>query len=195
MAHQSVELKSISALEGYKLLTNLVVPRPIALVSTIGADGVPNLAPFSFFMLGGSNPASLMISPTLTGKGLMKDTLRNIRETGEFVVNLVNREMADDMNQTSRSLPANESEWSWTKFAALPSSMVKPERVAESPAHLECKLFDVIEHGHGPNAARYVIGEVLMAHFEDAGGGLIARLGGPGYLDLDTVESFELPRP
>lgn len=195
MAHQSIELKSISPLDGYKLLTNLVVPRPIALVSTIGADGVPNLAPFSFFMLGGSNPASLMISPTLTGKGLMKDTLRNIRETGEFVVNLVTREMADDMNQTSRSLPANESEWSWTKFAALPSSMVAPERVSESPVHLECKLFQVVEHGQGPNAARYVIGEVLMAHYEDSGSGLIARLGGPGYLDLGTVESFELPRP
>jgi flavin reductase (DIM6/NTAB) family NADH-FMN oxidoreductase RutF len=195
MAHQSVELKSISSLEGYKLLTNLVVPRPIALVSTIGADGVPNLAPFSFFMLGGSNPASLMISPTLTGKGRMKDTLRNIRETGEFVVNLVTREMADDMNQTSRNLPANESEWSWTKFAALPSSMIAPERVLESPVHLECKLFDVVEHGQGPNAARYVIGEVLMVHFKDSESGLIARLGGPGYLDLGTVESFELPRP
>jgi len=195
MAHQSIELKSISPLDGYKLLTNLVVPRPIALVSTIGADGVPNLAPFSFFMLGGSNPASLMISPTLTGKGLMKDTLRNIRETGEFVVNLVTREMADDMNQTSRNLPANESEWSWTKFAALPSSMIAPERVLESPVHLECKLFEVVEHGQGPNAARYVIGEVLMAHFEDSGSGLIARLGGPEYVDLGTVESFELQRP
>jgi flavin reductase (DIM6/NTAB) family NADH-FMN oxidoreductase RutF len=146
-------------------------------------------------MLGGSNPPSLMISPTLTSQAQPKDTLRNIRETGEFVVNLVSRAMVEDMNQTSRPLPSAESEWDWTSFTAVPSDHVLPARVLESPAQLECRLYDVVEHGLGPNAARYVIGEVHVVHHRELMPRLVARLGGPDYLDTAAFEVFSLARP
>jgi len=191
----SVDLRTVESLAAYKLLTNLVTPRPIALVSTVSASGVENLAPFSFFMRGGSNPPSLMISPTLNGRGEPKDTLRNIRETGEFVVNCVSRALAPQMNETSRPLAPEESEWDWTQFTPAPGVFVQPARVAESPVQLECRLFTVVEHGQGPNAARYVIGEVLAVHYAEETPSLIARLGGADYLDTNDADRFTLPRP
>jgi flavin reductase (DIM6/NTAB) family NADH-FMN oxidoreductase RutF len=85
----SIELGELSSSDAYRLLSTLIVPRPIAFVSTLSREGIPNLAPFSYFMVGGANPPSLMFSPTTTQGGQEKDTLRNCRETGEFVVNLV----------------------------------------------------------------------------------------------------------
>ena len=181
--------------EAYALLTRVVQPRPIALVSTLSLAGVPNLAPFSFFMAGGSNPPSVCYSPTLNGEGEEKDSLRNVRETGEFVVNTVHRAMADGMNAASASLGPGESEWSLTGFTALASELVRPARVAESLAQLECRLFEVIAHGDGPTAARYVIGEVVRLHLDEAAFETIARLGGKDYLDTATGRTFALNRP
>jgi flavin reductase (DIM6/NTAB) family NADH-FMN oxidoreductase RutF len=179
----------------YRLLTQLVVPRPIALVSSVSAAGVQNLAPFSFFMVGGSNPGSVVISPTLNGKGQPKDTLRNIRATGHFVVNLVDRAMVEGMNQASRSLPADESEWGWTVFRAISCLHGPAWRVDDAPASVECRLHQVVEHGVGPSAARYVIGEVLAVHVARLDGALVARLGGPSYLDLADGTTFSIARP
>jgi len=188
---------------GYGFLTTLIVPRPIAFVSTLSSSGVANLAPFSFFMAGGANPLSLMIAPVLNRDLSEKDSLRNIRETGEFVVNIVTRTMAEGMNTTSFAFPADESEWPHSGFTPLPSFNVSPARVLESPAQLECKLFQVVEHGDGALAGRYIIGEVVAIHVrEDLMEGdvitppqPISRLGGPDYLDLASGEIFVLKRP
>lgn len=182
--------------ESYRVLSNLVIPRPIALVSSISQLGITNLAPFSFFVVGGANPPSVVFSPVLGNEG-EKDTLKNIRETKEFVINLVHREMTDGMNQASRSLPAEESEWDISGFEGIESSIVKPKRVANSQVQLECTLHEIVEHGTGAGAARYIIGEVVaihrhinLAHFNP-----ISRLGGPDYLDLSDGQIFQLERP
>ena len=179
----------------YGLLTRVVQPRPIAFVSTLGESGVANLAPFSFFMAGGSNPPSLCFSPVLGGGGVEKDTLRNVRETGEFTINAVDRAMADGMNATSAPLAPEESEWGPSGFTPLASEIVAPARVAESPAQMECRLFAILEHGRGPTAARYVVGEVLRLHVREGAFETISRLGGPDYLDTATGERFGLRRP
>lgn len=165
---------------------------------------MPNLAPFSFFMAGGANPPSVAFSPVLDGQGREKDTLRNVLATGEFVVNVVHREMAERMNATSWSFPPEASEWEASGLTPLASDLVHPARVAESFVQMECRLHQIVEHGDGPSAARYVIGEVACFHVASdllSEGrkvpdlGLIARLGGPDYLDGATGQRFTLPRP
>lgn len=194
-------MADLSSLESYELLASIVVPRPIAFVSTCTESGTPNLAPFSFFMAGGSNPPSLMYSPTLNKEGEPKDSLRNVLATQEFVVNTVHREMAHGMNASSFEYPAEDSEWAVSGFTPVESVSVRPPRVLESLAQFECRLFRVVEHGDGPNAARYVIGEVLYTHLHPALAAdpaqlrTISRLGGPNYIDLETMELFQLTRP
>lgn len=205
MAFISTAMDSYDWRRAYALLTATVAPRPIAFVSTISKDGIENLAPFSFFIVGGANPPSLAFSPVL-GKDLSeKDSLRNVRETNEFVVNIVHRSMAEGMNRASASLAPHESEWGPSGFTPLASHLVKPPRVAESRVQFECRLFTVVEHGSGPGAARYVIGEVLVVHIAEelySNGELnpgavepIARLGGPGYVDIGQMNQFEMDRP
>lgn len=189
----------------YDVMVAGIQPRPIAFVSTIDPEGTPNLAPFSFFMPGGSNPPSLAISVTLASGGRRKDTLRNIEATGEFVVNLVVRSMAGGMNATSFSFPPEESEWGSGGFTPVPSELVAPPRVGESPMHLECRLFRVVPHGDAAGSACYILGEIVMIHvasqlWED--GRLdpmeikpISRLGGPNYLDTEAMERFSMERP
>lgn len=187
----------------YDVLVTCIQPRPIAFVSTLDGEGKANLAPFSFFMPGGANPASLAFSVTLASNGRRKDTLRNIEATGEFVVNIVTRGMADGMNATSFSYPHGESEWPIAGFTPLVSEMVGPFRVGESPAQFECRVYRIIDHGTSSGAAVYVIGEVLKVHVLAnlwSNGELkdlypIARLDGPGYLDTATNSRFQMDRP
>ena len=203
--HRTFDLADLSVGKRYDLLSGLVVPRPIAFVSTVDKEGRPNLAPFSYFMVGGVNPPSVVFCPVLDKRGEPKDSLRNIRETGEFVVNLVTREMAGGMNEASFPYPEGSHEWNASGFSMLKSRSVKPARVAESPVQFECRLFQIVSHGEGPSASAYVIGEVLTAHIDprlvDEQGGLaerfkpIARLGGTGYIDLEIGKVFELARP
>lgn len=198
---RTIRMSELSSLEAYTLLASTVVPRPIAFVSTCNTNGVANLAPFSFFMVGGANPPSLMYSPTLNKLGEEKDSLRNVRELGEFVVNTVHRDMAEGMNLSSLELPADQSEWELCGFDSMPSDMVRPPRVRESLCQFECKVFDIVAHGDGPSAARYVIGEVLCVHLSseiaDNPGAIrpISRLGGPSYLDTSDGGQFSLVRP
>lgn len=187
----------------YDLMSNLVVPRPIAFVSSISASGHPNLAPFSYFNIGGINPPSLSICTVLGPQLQPKNTYANIESTGEFVVNLVTRSMADGMNQTSPNFPAEVDEWPLSGFTPVPSDLITPARVAESPVQFECRLHQTIHHGDGPGSSRYIIGEILLLHINPnlldseqiIPPELIARLGGPEYLDLATHSRFELPRP
>ncbi len=188
-------LDEMSASEAYALLTKVVQPRPIAFVSTVSSAGIFNLAPFSFFMVGGSNPPSVCYSPVLNGAGAEKDSLRNVRETGEFVVNTVDRTMAMGMNATSASLAPHESEWELSGFTPVASELVRPPRVAESHAQMECRLFEIVAHGEGPTAARYVIGQVVRLHLREDVFETIARMGGSEYFDTASGERFGLNRP
>jgi len=199
----TLDFQSLPSNQAYDVLVSTIHPRPIAFVSSVSDSGHLNLAPFSFFMPGGSNPPSLAFSPSIGPQG-EKDTLRNIRETKEFVVNLVHREMAQQMNLTSKSYAHEISEWDVSGFTPIPSAQVKPPRVAESLVHFECRLFSVLEHGEGVGSARYVVGEVLLAHLaQDIWNGRvvdgkvrpIARMGGPNYLDTASLEFFEMLRP
>lgn len=186
-----------------RLLLHCVSPRPIAFTSTISPDGISNLAPFSYFTLGGANPPSVVISP-LTGKaGEPKDTLRNIEETGEFVINVVTYDMRDRMNQSSLKYPFGVSEWEDAGFTSIPSEKVSPPRIMESPLGLECKLYKIIKHGMGPLSANYVIGEVIYFHvsrdimpdgvIDPSKIDYLARLGGDWYARMDQNAIFEMP--
>lgn len=203
-----MELTLITAdsLTRYRLLTSLIAPRPIALVSTLDAAGRGNVAPFSFFMMGGGKPPSLAFSPLNDKTRGAKDTLRNIEATGEFVVNVVTRAMAERVNRASGDYASDVDEFELAPFTREASRLVKPPRVAESPAALECRLFQVVRHGDGPQAANYVIGEIIHVRvhddalradglFDTAGQGLCARLGRSEWAEIRPEVVFDLPRP
>lgn len=147
----------------YPLLASLVVPRPIALVTTIGPDGVVNAAPFSFFNLLGADPPILAIAPGDRDDGAPKDTARNIRLNHEFVVNLVDESIAEAMNQTAQSLPYGRSELEAAGLTVAPSSLVRPPRIVESPASIECTEWGTLQIGEN----RVVIGLIKRLHVKD----------------------------
>jgi len=147
----------------YALLASLVTPRPIALVTSLGPDGVVNAAPFSFFNLLGAKPPILGFCPGDRENGTPKDTALNIRATHEFVVNLVDENIAEAMNQCAASLPYGESELDRAGLHAAPSSVVKPPRIAEAPASLECKEWGTLQIGGN----RLVIGLIVRLHVRD----------------------------
>lgn len=185
-------------------MVSTIMPRPIAWVSTISADGRTNLAPFSFFQGVCANPPTLMFVPVNTRDGAKKDTTRNIEAVPEFVVNLVPFALAEKMNATSAMLPHGESEFEKFGVAAAASERVRPLRVAEAPVAFECTLDRIVHFGEGALAANVMFGRILVAHVSDgvldaqghADPGLldlIGRLGGDGY--TRTTERFELERP
>jgi flavin reductase (DIM6/NTAB) family NADH-FMN oxidoreductase RutF len=187
--------------DAYRLLISVVVPRPIAWVSTIGADGTPNLAPFSFFNAVGGVPPIIMFSVGQR-RGTAKDTLRNVRETGEFVVNLVSQELGEAMNQTSGEWPYEVNEFELAGLATGPSVDVRPPRVAAAPVAMEARVTQIV-----PVEGTYstmVLGQVLRYHIRDGllrPNGLVnatllrplARLSGDEYATLGDV--FAMPRP
>ena len=152
----------------YKLMTGIIVPRPIALVSTVDANGVANLAPFSFFSGVGSAPPTVLFCPTLrSGSGTLherKDTLRNVEETAEFVVNVVSHAISDAANVTAAEVAPEIDEFQLAGLTPLASEVVRPPRVAESPAHMECKLLQVIYTGRSAASGVIVLGEVVRFH-------------------------------
>jgi len=149
--------------DNYKLLSNLVVPRPIAWVTSLSPCGVINLAPFSFFNAVGSNPLYVIISIGLNDSGETKDTAKNILAGGEFVVNLVTEDLFDAMNISAAEFPSGQSELAAAHLHAAPSVHIKAPRVAEAQASLECKLFSSQPLG----ANTLFIGEVVMFHVAD----------------------------
>jgi flavin reductase (DIM6/NTAB) family NADH-FMN oxidoreductase RutF len=150
----------------YKILTGAVVPRPIAWVSTLDADGKPNLAPFSFFNAVCSNPPTLLFCPSIRGTdGARKDTYHNVRATGEFVINIVTEDTAAAMNISATELPSGANEFEMAQLTPAPSMRVKAPRVLESPVNFECKLTQIVEIGDGsPGSGAIIIGEVLHVH-------------------------------
>lgn len=209
---REIDIAATSATDRYKLLIGLIVPRPIAWVSTISPDGAPNLAPFSFFNAIGANPMLLMFCPASKLDGTEKDSLRNAKPvaeggTGEFVVNIVPHALKDAMSLTSSELPFGESEWELAPhlLRTEPSLRVRPARIAAAPACFECRTLSVTRTNPGaPNAGNMVIGEVvhvrtlpgiLGARFHIDAGALdaIGRMGGAAY--ATTRDRFDIARP
>ena len=147
----------------YKLLTGLVIPRPIAWTTTLSAGGVVNAAPFSFFNVLGDDPPIVMISIENRDAGPLKDTARNILETKEFVVNLVDEDTAEKMHACSLDYPPGASEADAVGLATAPSCSVKPPRLADSPVSLECRLHTHLDMG----TRQLVIGTVHWLHVRD----------------------------
>jgi flavin reductase (DIM6/NTAB) family NADH-FMN oxidoreductase RutF len=148
----------------YKLLIGCVVPRPIAWVSSLSEEGIPNLAPFSFFMAVCNDPPTLAFS---SGRrlGNKKDTVRNIEHTQDFVVNLVDDALAEQMNLTSGEYAPEVDEFALTGLTAAPGIKVKAPRVVEAPINLECKVVQILPVGHGPHSL--VLGEIVYFHIRD----------------------------
>jgi flavin reductase (DIM6/NTAB) family NADH-FMN oxidoreductase RutF len=158
-----LDLENEFADRAYQLLVSLVTPRPIAFVTTVSPDGKVNAAPFSFFNLMGASPPILAVAPGDRDDGTPKDTARNIRLTHEFVVNLVDESIAEAMNKTAASLPYGENELEHAGLTALKSSVVRPPRIAESPASLECTEWGTLQIGGN----RVVIGLIKRLHLRD----------------------------
>lgn len=188
--------------ERYKLLTGLVVPRPIAWVTSLNSDDSVNAAPFSFFNAMGSDPALLVIGVGNHHPLRPKDTAANIKRSGVFVVNLVSEALAEAMNITATEFPPDISEVEVAGLQTVPSVHVAVPRLAQAPAGFECRLHTVLEIGRN----RMLIGEVLGAFVQDrlvADGaklhlktqelGLIGRMGGRGGY-VHTTDVFEMPR-
>ncbi|MCS7021646.1 MAG: flavin reductase family protein [Gemmataceae bacterium] len=194
-----------SPLEVYQYLVGIVTPRPIAWVTTLSAQGVVNLAPFSFFNLFGANPPIVVFSPTLRRDGSKKDTLRNLEHLGECVIHAATASLAEKVNLSSKEVPPEESEVALTGLTTVASVKVRPPRLVESPTALECVVRQILSFGRGPIAPNLVIAEVVMIHVAEGvllegGGGVdprrlqtVARLGGNFW--CRTTDLFELPRP
>ena len=139
MPDLSLSFADLEPRQRYKLLCGLVVPRPIALVTTLSPEGVVNAAPFSFFNVFSENPALIVLGLQHNPDGSPKDTTRNIHVTGEFVVNLVDEAIAEAMNLTSIDFPPGESEPVVAGLGLAVSTLVKPPRLADAPAAFECR--------------------------------------------------------
>jgi len=197
-----LDLEGQLADRAYPILASLIVPRPIALVTTVSPDGKINAAPFSFFNVLGADPPILAVAPGDRDDGSPKDTARNIRLTHEFVVNLVDEALAEAMNKCAASLPYGEDELRHAGLKAKASSVVKPPRIAESPVSLECKEWGTFQIGDN----RVVIGLVKRLHVrEDLFDPdkkrinsdrlfLIGRMASPHWY-CRTRDRFELLRP
>jgi flavin reductase (DIM6/NTAB) family NADH-FMN oxidoreductase RutF len=189
----------------YKLMIGAIVPRPIAFVSTMSAEGALNLAPFSFFNAIGSAPPLICFTAGVRARSdPSKDTLRNIVRTGEFVVNLVSEEIAEKMNITSGDYPPEVDEFALAQLTPIPSDLVKPPRVKESRFQMECKRYLMVEVGALPGGGTLVLGEVLRFHIADdvIDDNLrinpdklraIGRMGGMSY--TRTRDRFDMVRP
>lgn len=155
---------TLSPREVYRFLISCVAPRPIAFVTTLSREGITNLAPFSFFNGVSSDPPVLSIAVATKRDGSKKDTWRNIEETGEFVVNIVVPELMDAVIAGAKELPHNVSELDLSGLPSLPSTRVKPPRLAGTPVSLECTLLRIVE----VEGTALILGRIVFAHVQDA---------------------------
>lgn len=158
------DISTMKAHLRYNLLISLITPRPIAFISTLSDKGIPNAAPFSFFNLMGNDPPIIAIGiwKDETRKNNLKDSGYNIQQTKEFVINIVNERVLEQMNLTAIDFPPEVDESEIAGLTKLPSIRVKPPRIAESPANLECRLASTVEIGN----TRIVLGEIIYLHIK-----------------------------
>jgi len=191
--------------EVYRRLVEIVVPRPIALVSSVDAEGRPNLAPFSFFTVVSANPPHVAFAPLLSGRtGAKKDTLRNVEAVGEFVVAVVTEALAGRVNAASAALPPGVSEFEHAGLTPGPAELVRAPLVVESPVNMECRLAEIRSYGEGGGAGSLIVGRVVLVHVAErvraADGRIdpellraVGRMGGEEW--VRTRDRLTLPRP
>ncbi|MGD9253843.1 MAG: flavin reductase family protein [Holophagae bacterium] len=202
----TIDTEATSWIELYRRLTEVVIPRPIALVATVDPEGNANVAPFSFFTVVSSNPPFIAFAPHRAGRsGSKKDTLRNIEQVGEFTVSVVTEEIAERVNACAAPLPYGESEFEHSGLTPLEAARVRAPLVAESPVGLECVLEEVRSYGEEGGAGSLVVGRVVLMHIDPAirdpaDGSIFAerlravgRMGGS--LWCRTRDTFPLDRP
>lgn len=199
--------KEIPVAKMHSYLLGAVAPRPIAFASTIDKEGNINLSPFSFFNCFGANPPILVFSPARRGRdNTTKHSYENVLEVPEVVINIVNHSMVQQASLASVEYPKGVNEFIKAGFTEVPSIMVKPPRVGESPASFECKVLDVIKTGDQGAAGNLVICEVLLAHVKDeildSEGRIdpfkldaVARMGGDWYCRAQGDALFTVPKP
>jgi len=197
-----IDPQAVSASLAYQLLTTTVIPRPIGFISSLSPEGVANLAPFSFFNAVCGEPPMIMFAAS--NRQPLKDTLRNVHAMREFVVNIVSEEIVEQMNLTAADYAPHVSEFDVCGLTPVPSNLVRPPRVLESPVNLECRVHNIIEVSSKPMGGSVVIGEVIRFHVQDS---IIdkdmfidpeklkpvARLGGPSYSRIR--DRFDMLRP
>ncbi|NGQ95358.1 flavin reductase family protein [Brevibacillus sp. SYP-B805] len=197
-----INIGAIERQEKYKLLIGCVIPRPIAWVTSVSADGVVNAAPFSYFNVACIDPMMISVAVARRPGGVLKDTSRNIQQTGDFVVNMVDLHNVDAVNQSSADYPPEVSEVAELGLTMLPSAAVKAPRLGESRIHFECRLHRVVTLGE-PAASDLIIGEVVHVHIADElydsgkvdprAFGAVSRLAGHSYGTIGDI--FDRPRP
>lgn len=199
--------KDIPVPRMHSYLLGAVVPRPIALASTVDAEGHVNLSPFSFFNVFSANPPILIFSPARRGRdNTTKHTYENVKQVPEVVINIVTHRMVEQVSLASCEYPRGVNEFVKAGLTEVPSAVIRPPRVAESPVNFECKVNQVIELGSGGAAGNLVICEVLRMHIDesvlDPDGRIspfkldaVARMGADYYLRAQGGNIFTVPKP
>lgn len=201
-----IQPKDVTVREVWSYLLGGVGPRPVALVSTLSADGTPNLSPFSFFNAFGSNPPTIAFGPNRRGRdGTQKDTYNNLIATKECVVQCVTYDMVEQVNLSSTEYPSGVDEFIKSGLTPVPSDIVKPARVAESPFQMECKLIQMVPLGDGPSSGNLAICEVVKFHIAERvfeNGvihpqkiDLVARMSADFYCRAHGEAIFEINKP
>jgi len=195
--------ENLSSADCHRVITAAVAPRPIAFVSTISTDGIYNCAPYSFFNALVSQPMIIGFSTVRKRNGEKKDTLVNIEETQQFVVNIVVEGLSEAMNLSSKGYPITVDEFEETGLTPVPCDIVSAPRIKESPVSLECRCRQIIEFGIMPRITSFIIGDVLLIHVDDnyvRDGAIdysrldaVGRLGGNAYCIVRDI--FEMDRP
>ncbi|WP_102261118.1 flavin reductase family protein [Mesobacillus jeotgali] len=199
----SIDPASLSERDNYKFLIGSIIPRPIAFVTTISKDGIVNGAPFSYFNIVSSNPPMVSLSIQRSG-GNQKDTARNILESGEFVVHIVDEHNDEKINQTAASLAPDQSEVELAKLTLIDSVKLSVPGVKEAKIRMECVLEQALELGGGEMpGCDFIIGKIIQFHIEEGiyengridpvGLAAVSRLAGNNYAKIGEI--FEIERP
>jgi flavin reductase (DIM6/NTAB) family NADH-FMN oxidoreductase RutF len=204
---KSYDLSDLGGKEAHAFLLGAIGPRPIAFASTISADGSPNLSPFSYFNVFSSNPPVLIFSPARRVRNnTTKDTLHNAQATREVVINVVSHSIVEQVSLASTEYDTGINEFVKSGLTPIPSEVVKPFRVKESPVQFECKVNDIVALGDGGGAGNLIICEVVRMHIDekilDENGqidprkiDLVARMGGNWYCRANGDALFEIEKP
>lgn len=203
----SIDPKDLETSVFHGLLLSAVAPRPIAFASTVDAEGRPNLAPFSFFNVFSSNPPIAIFSPARRVRGnTTKHTLDNVEAVKEVVINVVNYDLVQQMNLASTEYPEGVNEFEKAGLTAVPSDLIRPFRVKESPVQFECRVREVIKLGDEGGAGNLIVAEILRMHISEdvlsKDGSidphrldLVARMGGDWYCRASGEAIFTIPKP
>lgn len=204
---KSIDPAAIPATELHQILLGAVAPRPIALASTVDANGRPNLSPFSFYNAFGVNPSTIIFSPSRRGRdNTVKNTYENVKEVPEVVINAVTYRMVQQVSLASSEFPKGVNEFVKSGLTPLPSEKIRPYRVSESPVQFECRVRQVIETGDGGGAANLVVCEILLIHLDTSilndqdridtrKIDLVGRMGGDFYVRATGDALFEVEKP